>query len=285
MSTNTSLKPTSLTHQHLLAAVKTELSCRANRDPVRLLDVGCGEGGLITFLQSGLTGLSPEIPVEVHGFDVVDTLSERPRFPHSTVEQLTRSLPGVPWHERIRSVSQHEEWPYPDGFFDIVVSNQVLEHVVRLPPFMAQLSRVLAPGGCSMHVFPLRNALCDGHVLMPLIHRVRGYEQRAAMARMWRRLGVGNNRTGDMAETAERISTYLHLGTTYRYFQEFVDEAKRAELKLSYRYTQELYQQKLAAALGHRSLEIYRRSRRAVVDWLAFCTLRYASSVTLVLEK
>jgi hypothetical protein len=131
----------------------------------------------------------------------------------------------------------------------------------------------------------MRNALCDGHVLMPLIHRVRGHEQRAAMARAWRRLGVGKDRTGDIAETAERISTYLHLGTTYRHFQEFVEEAKRAELRLSYRYTQELYQQKLASVLGRRRLDTYRRSRRAVIDWIAFCALRYASSITLVLEK
>lgn len=280
-----SLEPTSLTHQHLLAAVNTELSSRDNRDGVRVLDVGCGEGHLVAFLQAGLTELNPEIDVEVHGFDVVDTLSKRPRFPDSTVDHLASLLPDVPWRERIQSVSQHEAWPYPDNSFDIVVSNQVLEHVVSLPPFLAQLSRVLNPGGYSMHVFPMRNALCDGHVLMPLVHRVRGHEQRAAMARVWRRLGVGNNRTGDITETAERISTYLHLGTTYRYFQEFVEEAKRAELRLSYRYTQELYQQKLASVLGGRSLDTYRRSRRAVIDWIAFCALRYTSSITLVLEK
>ncbi|MCX4585380.1 class I SAM-dependent methyltransferase [Streptomyces sp. NBC_01481] len=280
-----SLAPKSLTHQHLLASVNTELSSTAGRDSLRVLDVGCGEGDLVAFLQAGLTDLNPGVAVEVHGFDVIDTLSNRPDFPKSTVDRLESLLPGEPWADRIQSVSQHEAWPYPDGSFDIVVSNQVLEHVVRLRPFLAQLSRVLVPGGRSMHVFPLRNALCDGHVLMPLIHRVRGHEQRAAMARMWRWLKVGNNRTGDIRETAERISTYLHLGTTYRYFEEFSEESKRADLKLSYRYTQELYQQKIASVLGRRGLESYCRSRRAVIDWIAFCVLRHVSSITLVFEK
>ncbi|UUN26029.1 class I SAM-dependent methyltransferase [Streptomyces sp. FIT100] len=280
-----SLAPKSLTHQHLLAAVNTELSRRTGCGTVRILDVGCGKGDLIAFLQAGLTDLNPGADIEVHGFDVTDTLAEYPEFPGSTVDRLEGLVPGVPWAERIMSVSQHEAWPYPDGAFDIVVSNQVLEHVVSLPPFFAQLSRVLGPGGSSMHVFPLRNALCDGHVLMPLIHRVRGHEQRAAMARMWRQMRVGNNRSGDVRETAERISTYLHLGTTYRHFEEFSKESKHAGLKLSYRYTQELYQQKISAMLGRGALAGYRRSRRAVIDWLAFCALRHVSSITLVLEK
>ncbi|NWF24848.1 class I SAM-dependent methyltransferase [Streptomyces sp. PKU-EA00015] len=265
--------------------MNTELSSKAERDTVRVLDVGCGEGHLMAFLQAGLTALNPGVAVEVHGFDVIDSSSNRSEFPVSTVDRLQSLLPIVPWNDRVQSISQHEAWPYPDQSFDLVVSNQVLEHVVRLPPFMMQLSRVLAPGGCSVHVFPLRNALCDGHVLMPLIHRVRGYEQRAAMACMWSRLGVGNGRTGNIRETAERISTYLHLGTTYRYFQEFVNEAKHVDMKISYRYTQELYQQKIAAVVGGKSLKSYRRSRRAVMDWITFCMLRHVSSVTLVFEK
>jgi 2-polyprenyl-3-methyl-5-hydroxy-6-metoxy-1,4-benzoquinol methylase len=47
------LAPKSLTQQHLLAAVNTELSSRDGRDSVRVLDVGCGEGHLVAFLQAG----------------------------------------------------------------------------------------------------------------------------------------------------------------------------------------------------------------------------------------
>jgi ubiquinone/menaquinone biosynthesis C-methylase UbiE len=40
-----------------------------------------------------------------------------------------------------------ERLPYPDASFDVAVSTQVLEYVVDLPAALAQLYRVLRPGG------------------------------------------------------------------------------------------------------------------------------------------
>jgi SAM-dependent methyltransferase len=149
----------------------------------------------------------------VHGFDVTDIESHRrPGFPESTVGRLQAMVPDVDWHDRIVGTGAGEPWPYPDANFDVVVSNQVLEHVMDLDAFVGQLGRVLAPGALSVHIFPVRCTLLDGHVRMPLVHRIQGLEQWTALVRLWTSLGIGT-RTPDQgpAEYATRASEYLHL--------------------------------------------------------------------------
>jgi SAM-dependent methyltransferase len=46
--------------------------------------------------------------------------------------------------------------PYPDGAFDAVLSCGVLEHVADKPASLAELRRVLTPGG-ALYVFKLPN--------------------------------------------------------------------------------------------------------------------------------
>jgi SAM-dependent methyltransferase len=44
--------------------------------------------------------------------------------------------------------------PFRDGCFDAVFSSNVLEHVVDLSALLAEMARVLKPGGCCVHVLP-----------------------------------------------------------------------------------------------------------------------------------
>jgi len=56
-----------------------------------------------------------------------------------------------------------EDMPYPDGFFDVVVSTDVLEHVVDLNASVAAMDRVLRPGGLLVVRVP------DGEDLTPYL--------------------------------------------------------------------------------------------------------------------
>ena len=47
-----------------------------------------------------------------------------------------------------------EPWPLPDDSFDVVLCTQVLEHVADLGAMVAQLARVLRPGGRLVASFP-----------------------------------------------------------------------------------------------------------------------------------
>lgn len=47
-----------------------------------------------------------------------------------------------------------KEIPLPDGAVDVVFSSNVLEHVPHVEAFQQEILRVLAPGGCAIHLLP-----------------------------------------------------------------------------------------------------------------------------------
>lgn len=76
-----------------------------------------------------------------------------------------------------------------DGSFDVVVSNQVLEHAMDLPRTFQEIRRLLRPEGVSLHTFPSRWSLVEQHVNVPLggVFRSRPYLW------FWAKLGIRNS--------------------------------------------------------------------------------------------
>jgi len=115
-------------HAHLAHILLNEAE-RFDAEPVRLLDCGCGDG---RFLELAMTHLAPRLGREVSpwGFDVHDDQIQFEGFMGKTVDRLRSAVPGVPWDERLTLISQTERtWPYKDDSFDVIVSNQVCEHI------------------------------------------------------------------------------------------------------------------------------------------------------------
>src|SRR3546814_2388133 len=65
----------------------------------------------------------------------------------------------------------------PPGWFDIAVSNQVIEHVEALTPFLRNLREALAPNGISVHLFPLSHCMQEAHVRVPFSPWIRRSEE------------------------------------------------------------------------------------------------------------
>lgn len=96
----------------------------------RVLDVGCGQGhNAVFFARYG---------AEVHGFDLSEKGIEMAReiAAANDVDHLC--------HFSVENIS---EMPYEDEYFDIVVYNAVLHHVVKYPAVREETFRVLRPGG------------------------------------------------------------------------------------------------------------------------------------------
>jgi SAM-dependent methyltransferase len=92
--------------------------------PRRLLDVGSGTGTLARAAAAygfNVEGVDPEL---------------------SMVDLSTRRTPGVRF-----GVGALPALPYPDGTFDAVTANFVINHVARPAASVAELARVCAPGG------------------------------------------------------------------------------------------------------------------------------------------
>jgi SAM-dependent methyltransferase len=94
----------------------------ARLEGARLLDAGCGLGLYMRRLR--------ELGAEVYGVDIDP---ER-------VREASLELPHV-------QQASAEELPHPDGFFDLVLSHEVLEHVPDDRRAVREAYRVLKPSG------------------------------------------------------------------------------------------------------------------------------------------
>jgi SAM-dependent methyltransferase len=154
----------------------TELS---GFDAPRVLDFGCGNGFLVRLLRQG--------GVECYGADVLyggaqyDALAESGYLDTHTVREIVDG-----------------RLPFDDKFFDVVVSNQVFEHVEQLDETIDELYRVMDDDGVGYHHFPSREVVREGHTGIPLAHRLTRSQFRYQYALACRRLGLGCNK-GDLA--------------------------------------------------------------------------------------
>lgn len=104
--------------------------------------------------------------------------------------------------------------PFDDNTFDFVVSNSVLEHVGDLPSTLAELKRVLKPGGVSLHLFPPKCRLIEGHLFVPL----GGIIRNRPWLLFWASLGIRNSfqKGLDFKQTAKKNHAWLRDNVFYK---------------------------------------------------------------------
>lgn len=132
-----------------LKALKIERLLGLNRRPpgVRMLEVGCGSGGIAHYF-----GTHPRLRCEVHAVDVVDgrEITDGYRFSRVTGVQL----------------------PFAAGAFDAVISNHVIEHVgeeAAQLTHLRELRRVMKPDGIGYLAVPNRWQLVEPHYRLPFL--------------------------------------------------------------------------------------------------------------------
>ena len=104
----------------------------------RILDVGCGLGMYVRRFRE----LSPR----VHGVDI----------DYEKVAEASQELPNV-------VVAKAEHLPYPDGFFDVVLLHEVIEHVEHDQRVVQEACRVTSEGGRVVVFAPNRLYFFETH--------------------------------------------------------------------------------------------------------------------------
>jgi ubiquinone/menaquinone biosynthesis C-methylase UbiE len=100
---------------------------------MRLLDVGCGFGAKAIFYA---------LETPVRGVVGLDLSAERIEKARAWARE--RDVPA----ERLRfDVGDGRRMPFDDGSFDLLLSEDMIEHVTDVPAFLAECRRVLRPGG------------------------------------------------------------------------------------------------------------------------------------------
>ncbi|AKH42840.1 SAM-dependent methyltransferase [Altererythrobacter atlanticus] len=283
-----------VTHQHIFTILQTLIAegrvPRSDR-PLRILDIGCGDGRLINSLQSLFTRHMPELQVEICGFDIGEHGFKDSSQLSGTLELLTENHPGIDWSNRVRLISDGDPWGYEAGSFDLAVSNQVIEHVEDLQHFLVNLRETLAPGGQSVHVFPLSQCMQEAHCLVPFSHWIKDYNYRVAWIALLSRLGIGRYRVDrkllghdTVARHAEETAKFIECWTTYRSFGEIARMAGNLSMATSYHFTKNLLPTKLRQMMGRKPARKYRRWTPFGIEWLSYLFVRSMTSATLVIS-
>ncbi len=117
----------------------------------KALDYGCGGGEIVKG--------AVEAGIDCYGVDV---------FYEGGSLREAAAAAGLLGNRIFEMKDEHI--PMEDGQFDVVVSNQVFEHVDDFAGPLAEIDRVLKPGGVFINVFPSAQVWREGHIGIPFAH-------------------------------------------------------------------------------------------------------------------
>lgn len=121
---------------------------------LRVLDWGCGRGTtVIKLLQMG---------IDAYGVDIDS-------------EPINNGLPilnefGFDDQNRLFQINLDCKTPFEDGFFHVILSDQVFEHVSNIEALISELSRLTCSKGNGLHFFPSKWCFIEPHLLIPIVH-------------------------------------------------------------------------------------------------------------------
>ena len=158
----------------------------------RVLDLGCGNGDLVlVYRERGFDGFGCDMTFK----------------PGDNVDALR----GRGW---IRVIDGRDyRLPFDDQFFDVVVTNQVMEHVKDYDSTLKEIKRVMKPGAIFLHIFPARYRPIEPHIRVPFASVI----QTKGWLRLWALIGVRNAKQKEKSwrQVAEENYEYLSRHTNY----------------------------------------------------------------------
>ena len=174
---------------------------------VSALDYGCGDGKLVKLLHQSPGVKAFGCDVFYGGGDDYAAVDS-----HLLESNIVRRMDG-------------NTIPFDNATFDFVTNNQVMEHVDILDDALAEIWRVLKPGGMVLSLFPDKGVWREGHCGVPFLHRFPKGDVRIYYAGAWRILGFGYHKGNKSVMRWSRdFCRYLDKWTYYRTRQE-IDSA------------------------------------------------------------
>lgn len=182
---------------------------------LKILDWGCGRGRLVAYLlDRGADAFGVDIDPDTIG-------NARGYF----------DLRGYNASDHLRALDDKSKTDFPDQYFDVIVSDNVLEHVADLDSIFKEMARLTKPGGRSFHLFPARFTLFEGHLCMPLVHWLPKNRLRRRMIHLFTASGVephwGELDKMDCSKKADIYFRYSCDKTFYRAPGHILETASR----------------------------------------------------------
>jgi SAM-dependent methyltransferase len=286
----------SITHLHIYAIINTiiKYKCdRNNQSTIRLLDVGCGDGIMLSTMLKELPIKNPAVKFEFYGLDVVDSHVQKEGYFTKTIALMETTDPATDWKSRLKLITSKDQWPFENNFFDLVFSNQVMEHVFDQNFLLSEIYRTIKIEGYSFHLYPLSHHIYEGHLFIPFVHKFNSWTTTYHWIRWASFMGIGKYRwhkeTGivsNVNEYAERHADYMAFQVNYQSQRQINATAKANKLKASFDFSYLYYKQKLRSICRMSPLEEYRLTDlQSSKNSFYFFFLKYVSGITLLLRK
>jgi len=179
------------------------LACCDNKG--RILDYGCGNGKIV---EAGIA-----LGLQMYGCEMFD---------HGSGIKIRESL----YHRDLLGNAVFEmvedKIPFPDNTFEMVLCNQVFEHVINLDAALFEIHRVLKTGGKLLCIFPVQECWRD-HAGTFFTHKFKNSKRLQYMNLFFfRSLGLGSLKKGrgNPRHWAAFFVRWLEEHTCYRTVEE-----------------------------------------------------------------
>ncbi|MEP0854538.1 class I SAM-dependent methyltransferase [Trichocoleus sp. DQ-U1] len=144
----------------------------------KILDFGCGNGNIVQLMRSE--------GIDCYGADVF----------YSGASYKTLFENELFKNKIIREITENGEIPFEDSYFDIIISNQVFEHINDKESVLKQIERVVKPNGLMYHHFPSKEVIREGHIGIPMVHWMAKGKFRYLYTVLLRGIGLGYFKNG-----------------------------------------------------------------------------------------
>lgn len=114
------------------ALAKYVLEIAAGKTQLRILDIGLGAGKDLINIREKCLKAYPHLKLELFGLECYPPNIEAARKEGIQVSSLN---------------VENEEFPFANGYFDVVLSNQILEHTKEVYWIFSEISRIVKPHG------------------------------------------------------------------------------------------------------------------------------------------
>jgi SAM-dependent methyltransferase len=160
----------------------------------KVLDFGCGAGQIVKLLRdSGISAFGCEAFYGGGKYPIPDDLSE------------------------VILAMQGNAIPFDDCMFDLVINNQVMEHIEDIDAALSEIHRVLKPGGIVLSLFPDHSVWREGHCGVAFLH----WFPKQSTFRIYYTLfctsiGFGKFTAGSRLQWSKDVCAWLDRWTVYR---------------------------------------------------------------------
>tara|TARA_X000000950_G_C13760338_1_gene596535 strand:- start:210 stop:1097 length:888 start_codon:yes stop_codon:yes gene_type:complete len=261
---------------------------------MRILEVGCGSGTFLLYMIDMLSKTFPKITFDFHAFDLQESElifnDEELKEPHLSRLHLVlkRKYKNGNWERKIKIIKPSDDWHEQLEFFDLIVSNQVLEHVMDKPTFFNKLSKNLKLSGNSFHIFPALDVFWEWHIHVPFAHWFKSEKMLRKYITLYRYFTspvkfFKNHKL--MMNSINHDAKYIFDKTHYCSTKQFIKYCHDLNLSVNLKYTYPYYFLKACQWLKIDINKFNFYSCNRFLHYLTFFITKHISSITVHISK